>query len=133
MISAHAVGSKIAGVGTKTFDKEVGLDVDGTIFVPESTHNLVAIGHTLAMKPGSFIKIDVYGLSFFTPDGRWKLYPNRGGLYPIKKSRRNVHIKPQSHNAVGCQSAGEMMESDQDEFVVLDTACSQGGVKTTLQ
>jgi hypothetical protein len=62
MVAANGAEEKILGVGTKTFSD--GLDIKGTIHVPDASASLLAVGHVLAMKEGSYIKIDKKGLCY---------------------------------------------------------------------
>ena len=55
MVAANGAEERILGVRTKSFAD--GLDIKGTIHVPDASASLLAVGHVLAMKEGSYIKI----------------------------------------------------------------------------
>ena len=79
MVAANGAEEKILGVGTKVFAD--GLDIKGTIHVPDASASLLAVGHVLAMKEGSYIKIDDKGLYYYhSPEGSHVFYPVVDGL-----------------------------------------------------
>jgi hypothetical protein len=127
MVAANGAEEKILGVGTKTFSD--GLDIKGTIHVPDASASLLAVGHVLAMKEGSYIKIDKKGLYYFhSPEGSHIFYPVVDGLYPLRPIQQ---ICEQN----GLQFSAAKLGGDRDsislaglEEGLLDTACTQHSV-----